>query len=123
VDIRRRSAASLADRPRRPTKPVAAEAVVTPAAATVMAAEAEVIPRAQPRELPLFALAAASKQPFPLSREAIVQSSVAIASRHKKAAPVAALAVEEAAAVMIAAAVVEAAADATNASHVAPRHC
>jgi hypothetical protein len=64
----------------------------------------------QPQERQWFALAAANKRRFPSSPGEIVQYSVAIASRHKRAVLAAALAAVDAVEMTVAADVV----DATN---------
>jgi hypothetical protein len=111
-DIRRRSAASPADRPRRPTKPEAAAVDSVGAVAATAAAGAVVIARVPPRALRWFALAAASKLRCLLNPEAIVRYSAATASRRKRAVPAAAAVVDAAA--MTAADAAAAAAVATN---------
>jgi hypothetical protein len=60
-------------------------------AAAALTVEAAVIARAQPQALQLYVPAADNKPRFHSSLVAIVRYSAAIASRHKKAAPVVAV--------------------------------
>lgn len=89
--------------------------MVMPAAAAAMAAEAAVIPRAPAPALPSSVPAVDNKQQFPLNLAVIVQSSVVIASRPRRAVRAAAPADVDAAAT-IAADAAAVAADAINSS-------
>ncbi len=84
--------------------------MVMPAAAAVMAAGAAVIARAPAPAQQSSVPAADNKQQFPLNLAVIVQSSVVIASRRKRAVRAAAPADADAAETIAA----DAAADATN---------
>jgi hypothetical protein len=86
-----------------------------PAAEAAMAAEAVVTPLAQPRAPRSSVPAVDNKQQFPLNLAVIVQSSVVIASRPRRADRAAAPAVVDVAAT-IAADAAAVAADATNSS-------